>query len=87
MNHHEGLPSYCYAVHPVDGEVIRLVAGEKGYYVSNYQAHGDQSAQNVADDLNAGLGVSKAQVEAMECGSLFGFHVPGANPAIYEGKV
>jgi hypothetical protein len=87
MKIHENLPDHCYAVEPSDGWVIRLVAGVHGYAISAYQSHGDQSAQNVADDLNAGLGVSKAQVQAMICGSMFGWDVPGANPSVYEGKL
>lgn len=37
-----------------------------------------------ADDLNFAMGVTPAQREAMLVGSMFGFDVPGANPALYD---
>jgi hypothetical protein len=86
MKINENLPAYCYAVHPIDEDVIRIVAGEKGYFPCHYQSHGDQSPQNVADDLNAGRGISKAQVEAMIAGSMFGWGVPGADPSHYDAN-
>jgi hypothetical protein len=87
MNHHEGLPSYCYAVHPSDGYVVRLDRGVRGYILVLPRDSDKRPPAELADDLNAILGVSKAQREAMIAGSMFGWDVPGANPAIYEGKV
>lgn len=39
-----------------------------------------------ADELNAQRGVTAAQREAMLMGSLFGWHVPGADPKHWEGR-
>jgi hypothetical protein len=85
MNIPEGLPGHCYAVHIVDNRVIKLYRGQAGYSHASYGSHRDaMAAQEVADAMNAEIGVSKAQVEAMIAGSMFGWHVPAANPARYD---
>ena len=80
----DGLPEMCFAKHPFDGTFIALTRGQAGYNVTTVytQAH--------ADALNVKLGgVTKAQIAAMEAGSMFGWDVPGADPARYddEGKL
>lgn len=37
----------------------------------------------IAARLNAQAGVTDAQIEAMQVGSMFGWHVPGADPDQY----
>ena len=39
-----------------------------------------EEAKEIVDEYNANLGVSKEQAEAMRAGSMFGFHVPAADP-------
>lgn len=75
----EGLPEMCFTAHPYDGSFICLTRGQAGYNKTTVytQAH--------ADALNAKLGgVSKAQIAAMEAGSMFGWDVPGADPTSYD---
>ena len=38
----------------------------------------------IVDEYNGKLGVTRAQEEAMRTGSMFGFHVPGADPKNYD---
>lgn len=76
-----GLPDVCY-VHipgrPVGEHVGIVKRGELGYY----PAPGMTLA--AADRKNEQLGVSHAQREAMQVGSMFGWHVPGVNPAKWD---
>ena len=75
------LPPLCY-VHipgrPI-GEHIGIVKlGEGGYYPS------PGMTLAAADEKNAIMGVSDQQREAMQIGSMFGWHVPGTNPLKWE---
>lgn len=40
-------------------------------------------AEEVADKMNAAIGVTKGQAIATKIGSMAGWHVPGANPALW----
>lgn len=75
-----GLPEMCFVPHPYEHDTfICLTRGQAGYNETTVytQAH--------ADALNAKLGgVSKAQIAAMEAGSMFGWDVPGADPTHYD---
>jgi len=66
------LPKTAMARHHVNGATIMLRRGERGFW------HMPQIKD--PDEWNARHGVTKAQVEAMRCGSIFGFDVPGADP-------
>ncbi|HDX9663247.1 TPA: hypothetical protein ROX91_001946 [Bacillus cereus] len=68
----KGLPEFCYGVLKSTGETIVIKAGETGYFKSE--------DQRPADELNEIIEVTKAQRMAMEVGSMFGWHVNGANP-------
>ena len=84
----EQLPELCFSVLPSTGELIKISRGEKGYYPC-YDKNADDPKSNreFADDRNAKLGVSKAQEQAMLAGSMFGWHVPAANPKNYDSNV
>lgn len=68
------LPDTCFAILPSSGEVIGIKAGEMGY-VAVTQPNGF-----TLEELNPGL--TPQQVEAMVAGSMFGWHVPGADPEL-----
>lgn len=80
----ERLPELCFSVLPSTGELICIKRGESGYYPSDWNT--DDAVQNreLADYNNDRLGVTSAQRLAMECGSMHGWDVPGADPSYYE---
>ena len=69
------LPGAAYARHPEDNRPIALRRGYNGYW----EAPGvDVEAENEK------LGISKANVEAMLAGSMFGWEIPAADPDNYD---
>lgn len=83
-NGKDKLPSMCYAVHNTEGSVIIVKNGETGYYNTSIGTKDAAESREIVDEYNAKLGVSKAQAAAMYAGSMFGFHVPAANPEMYD---
>ena len=85
LENSEALPFRCYGYRLDDPDAVTLVErGMHGY--SPYMTTGGRDA---AIRMNAEVGVTVQQMEAMVAGSMFGFHAPAANPAIYnaDGKV
>ena len=78
------LPEQCYAVLPGSNEIIVVQKGESGYYKTNMFSNDRLEAQKIVDEYNDKLGVTKAQAEAMVAGSMFGWHVPAADPKNYD---
>ena len=58
--------------------------GESGYYKTNILSNDRTEAQKIVDGYNDKLGITKAQAEAMVAGSMFGWHVPAADPKNYD---
>lgn len=82
MNNYN-LPDFCFANDNIYTDRINLIKyGESGYYPTGYT--GD------AMEYNKLIGVEEYVSEAMVCGSMFGWDVPGADPEffrkIYENK-
>ena len=78
------LPEVCYSTLPSTGDVIIIKHGESGYYRCEYSTEDKAFNREFANDRNANLGVSKAQVEAMLAGSMCGWDVPAADPKSYD---
>lgn len=86
------LPLTCFAVQHSSGKLIEIWQGRTGYreisedWVKMKMTELDAgTTQELADKLNSPDRVTPAQVEAMICGSMFGFHVPAANPLNWTG--
>ena len=78
------LPEWCYSTLLDTGMVIILKRGETGYYKTDIPFTSKENARVLADEYNRRMGVTKAQEAAMSAGSMFGFHVPGADPSNYD---
>lgn len=78
------LPETCYGVLQSNRDVIIIKRGESGYYKTDIQAKDREEALAIVAELNEKAGVTKAQAEAMLAGSMFGWNVPGADPASYD---
>ncbi len=82
----DGLPPLCFSTLPTTGELICIKRGESGYYPSDWSTSNPAANKELADFNNQKLGVTFAQRMAMECGSMHGWDVPGANPAAYPDE-
>jgi hypothetical protein len=79
----EGLPEKAFLIHPSEpGTVIQILRGESGYFIeARYDS--PETALAVMERAN-GPSVTKAQLEAMLAGSMFGWSCPGADPETYD---
>lgn len=80
------LPEWCYHVSNTTGELIRVKSGERGFYncdqglpVIRCNQEGITMSE-LADRWNAAMGITKAHREAMDWGSMFGWHLSLADP-------
>ena len=80
------LPDHCYTVCAETGEMIIVKKGEKGFYPSDLDSRDAAFSQMIATENNQKLGVTKTQEECMSAGSMFGWDVPGADPANYDAN-
>jgi hypothetical protein len=86
----EGLPEMC-AVFIESAEPGRYVGmirrGEQGYNATTYDEPDREKAKALVALLNTRMGVTALQAECMEAGSLFGWSIPGADPAFMQAKL
>jgi hypothetical protein len=76
------LPEISYAYEDGVG-LVAIKRGERGYHpVPDYP----NADKDLAERMNERLGVTPEQAKAMMAGSLFGWHIPAADPATYERK-
>ena len=78
------LPEKCYSTLLDTGAIVILKRGETGYFKTDIPYASKEEARQIVDEQNGKLGVTKAQAAAMQTGSMFGFHVPGADPKGYD---
>ena len=79
----EKLPEHCCSILPSTGELIVIKRGERGYYRSEWNTDSREENKSIADFTNNRMGITPAQLEAMICGSMCGWDVPGAQPQFY----
>ena len=82
----KSLPEKCYSTLAETGEIIVINKGKSGYQNTNIQFTSKEDARSIAAARNKMLGVTKAQEEAMKVGSMFGWHVPAADPKNYDER-
>ncbi len=78
------LPLRCMAVTPT-GQLVNLWRGIHGYRGSDWsRSDAPELNRRSADLINQRMGVTKAQAEAMLCGSMFGWDSKLADPHMYD---
>lgn len=80
----EGLPELCFSILKSTGALICIKRGERGFYLSDWSTDDRETNAELADFNNEKLGVTSAQRQAMEVGSIHGWDIPGADPKSYE---
>ena len=82
----ESLPKRCYVFIETSPDIGIVVKGESGYRRTEITAPTHDERRAMVNELNEMLGVTKAQAEAMKSGSMFGWHVPLADPRSYDDE-
>lgn len=84
------LPDTCFGILSTDHSIIRICAGESGYYRVPQPQHWyqmtDQEKEDYCNRVNEGMCVTRAQREAMEQGSMFGWELPIATAEFWEAQ-
>ena len=77
------MPDHCFSVLPDSGTLV-ILQQERPYIQSFESKDSVTVRQQVANDLNEAMGVTKAQAAAMLMGALHGFNQPCAWPWQYD---
>ena len=77
------LPKVCYGKVPEKRAIVMFERGFDGYRSASYITKG-RTSQKLVDELNDGMGVTKAQAMAMQAGATLGWDTPAANPKNYD---
>ena len=78
------LPDKCYGYLRSTGDIVIIRRGIDGYFPTDMRISDIESAKSIVREYNEAMEVSKAQEQAMMAGSMFGWHVPGADPTNYD---
>ena len=78
------LPEKAYVYIESENKIGVVTKGEMGYKEMDITFSDKQDALDMVNINNKKHGITKAQAEAMKCGSMFGWHVPAADPKNYE---
>ena len=78
------LPEISYTYVQSTQEIGIITRGDVGYIPTTKVS--PEHAIEIVDEMNAMLGITKAQASAMSAGSLFGWGVPAADPRNYDEK-
>ena len=77
------LPLVCYGKVPEKRAIVMFERGFDGYRSASYVTKG-RTSQKLVDELNAEMGVTKAQAMAMQGGATMGWDTPAADPKNYD---
>lgn len=80
------LPESCYGVLRSENRIVKIKRGETGYWPTDMTFDDITLADDEADRMNAKLGIDPAVRMAMESGSMFGWHIKGADPETYRAN-
>ena len=78
------LPKQCYVFVQTSNKVGIVRRGEQGFYPTDIIGGKPSETKGLVEESNRKLGVTKAQAEAMKCGSMFGWDTPAADPKNYD---
>lgn len=78
------LPEQCYVFVQTENCVGIVKKGESGFYRTDIQGGKPSETNALVNEMNEKLGLTKAQVEAMKAGSMFGWGTPAADPKSYD---
>ncbi len=85
------LPDLCFTflcTNPPGKFIGAIKRGESGYYKTSYDETDPVKAQALVKHLNSSrLGLTDAQVLAMEVGSMFGWNSPGAQVGAHDDRL
>ncbi len=77
------LPLICYGKVPEKRAIVMFERGFDGYRSASFATKG-RTSQKLVDELNSGMGVSKAQAAAMLAGATQGWATLAADPKNYD---
>ena len=84
----KSLPDSAYVYVESEDCIGRITKGDAGYKITDYGQNLKESAEKKfkADQLNKQSRITKAQIQAMIAGSMFGWDKPAADPKNYDAE-
>lgn len=79
----EQYPPVCWTYVESEGIVAMIKRGESGYHPVGGFDNDHERGKALVAEQNATLGLRRSEIEAMTFGSMFGWDLPGADPAKY----